>query len=394
MAQSRLAPIALMALASASGCAASRVGQAPPRVLTERPAPASPDISEMVYRHNRNAEQVTSVEAVPSVAISSRLRGGGSTTGKMVFERPHNFRFVVNRTGMSTGRMADIGSNDDEFWFWSGIDKDNSDVYVASYEAPTASGGYDLPFQPDWIVEALGLREIPPEEEHGIRTSAGPEPGTIAWTHHRTSLRGEPIQKVTILREDTGEIVEHRFYNAGSRIAAATARPSQVKPVATDVNPNLKVRIPQKIHLVLAALEPKQSPVVMDLNLSDLRINAEIAQARRDDLFAVPQIAGSEIVRLSEIDAPGRDTQALAPRRDSRTRQSLPAPPTGVRLGEPAPLKADDAYLKRSDPMPIDADDLGANANPEGMEGVVGTNLPRGSSPAPVARYARREVSP
>src|SRR3954470_10557112 len=116
-----LASIALVGAACAGlgGCAASRVGRTPQAGLNNvRPAANSPAVADLVERHNRNARLVSSLEAAPSVSAKSRLSGGGGGRGNMVFERDHNFRFVVEG-GIGSKHYADIGSNDDEFWFWA-----------------------------------------------------------------------------------------------------------------------------------------------------------------------------------------------------------------------------------------------------------------------------------
>lgn len=387
----RLASFALMAVATAGGCAASRVGQLPPPGPMAARAPESPAISEVVYRHNRNAALVQSVEAQPSVSLKSRISAG--TTASMVFERPHNFRFVVKKGSLSAATVADLGSNDDEFWFWAN-DKEDHNVYVARYDAPPNPGSSELAFQPEWIVEALGLREIPEDEQRQIRVADGPQPGTVSWTHGRTTLRGEPIRKVTILDARTGQVLQHHFYAPNAKKPVAVAQPIGMKAFATAEEPGRTVRMPQRIHLTLATSEPKGSPVEMDLVLNDLKINAPIAEERRrEGLFAVPEIAGSQVVRVDQ--APRRasgeadETQGTRP----RTRQSLPAPPagSGVELGPPAPIGADEAYLKRSDPLPLEPD-LGRDSE-EALGAVVGSPVPRAPE-APAARFARRGAVP
>ena len=378
----RLASFALIAAASASagGCAASRVGNMPaPGMMADR-APLAPSIADSVLRHNRNAELVQSVEATPTVALRSRM--SGSTSGKMVFERPHNFRFVVKRNSLSTGPLADLGSNDDEFWFWAS-DKEDRNVYVARYDAPPNPGGSSLAFQPDWIIEALGLREIPDEEVRQIKTSPGtPGSGNVIWTHTRTTLQGEPIKKITVL-DRNGQIVQHQFFMPGLATPVAIASPSGSMNVVLAEQPSRTVRMPEKIKLRILPADPKGAPLEMELALNDVKLNQPIDQARRDDLFSLPQIEGSTITRLNEPDP----RAALSPdARQPRTRQSLNTPPAGagVELGAPSPVGTDGAFFQKRDPMPIEAD-LAAGA-------VVGTPVPRPVEPAPLRSANRNDI--
>src|SRR5437868_551398 len=132
MSARRLASIVIAASAASVGCATGRIGHLNrPEVLAPA-AVATVPVADIVARHNRNAAKVTSLSAVPTVSVSastSRIAAmGGGASGMMTFERPHNFRFRVTR-GM--GRpVADIGSNDDEFWFWGDDDKNDSRIFV------------------------------------------------------------------------------------------------------------------------------------------------------------------------------------------------------------------------------------------------------------------------
>ncbi len=63
-------------------------------------------------------------------------------------ERPRNFKLeIVARSGRT---KADIGSNDEEFWFWVDNDKDKS-INWCRYE-DLESSAVPVTYQPDWII--------------------------------------------------------------------------------------------------------------------------------------------------------------------------------------------------------------------------------------------------
>ena len=389
----RLASSAVLLTAVSGGCAASRVGHySQPPALAERPQLDSPVVAETVARHNRNALQIESLSAAPIVSGKFGMRGAG-LRGNMVFERPQNFRFVVE-SGYAAKREADIGSNDDEFWFWAN-DKNDKNVYVCRYDsAITATGDKQLAFQPDWIVEALGLREIPEAEAKQIKVTAGPRPNTVTWTHRRVTAGGEAVKKVSIV-DRSGQIVEHQFFIPGMKGPIATASSTGTKEVPLADDPNRLARVPQKIHLRLAPEDPRATPIEMDLSLNDLKINAAIPQERRAALFVVPKIDGSAISRLGEPADPA-NRRASANRTRGEVRQSSPAPEagsgSGATLGAPSPVGTDDAFLRKSDPMPL-SPDLGRRGEDVEPQRLVG--VPRPQAPEnPAERMTRSEGAP
>ena len=79
--------------------------------------------------------------------------------------RPRNFKLeLISHMGQT---KADIGSNDEEFWFWVQNDDDRS-IYWCNYD-DLESSALAVTYQPDWIMEALGLKPITPEEAASIR---------------------------------------------------------------------------------------------------------------------------------------------------------------------------------------------------------------------------------
>ena len=89
---------------------------------------------------------------------------------------------------MST--IADIGSNDERFWFWFQNKKDKS-VYFCDY-ADLSSTSLAVTYQPDWIVEAMGLKPITPDEAAQIKMRPGPQPGTTVLTFPATRSGARP----------------------------------------------------------------------------------------------------------------------------------------------------------------------------------------------------------
>ena len=111
-----------------------------------------------------------------------------------------NFKLEVQAQGMP---KADIGSNAEEFWFWvANPEKDLKWIYWCNYRDLETS---DLPvtYQPDWIIEAMGLKPISPQEAATIKVGRGTDAGTTLLTFAATRNRGGPyVREMEVSNSD------------------------------------------------------------------------------------------------------------------------------------------------------------------------------------------------
>src|SRR5215472_10453311 len=108
----RLMLLAALATLSSSGCVLmnNRQPLPTPKPLAQRTI----DATVFVAEHNRNAEQIQSLKATPSIGIAGkRLRG--HSDAHLAMQRPRDFKLEMSTL---RGKQADIGSNDEKFWFW------------------------------------------------------------------------------------------------------------------------------------------------------------------------------------------------------------------------------------------------------------------------------------
>src|SRR5262249_48320872 len=144
--------------------------------------------------HNRNAERIQSLEAKPAITVAMTRRTPFHVDGRMALERPRNFKLELSHFGTT---KADIGSNSDEFWFWVSSEQDKS-IYWCNY-ADVESSALGVTYQPDWIIEALGLKPIPPEDAPRIQLEEGPYPTTTTLVFPTTRKQGESYSRVMIV---------------------------------------------------------------------------------------------------------------------------------------------------------------------------------------------------
>lgn len=368
----RPAILAATALIALTGCHAGTSGN----LAKAPPAPSREEIkvSQIIAQHNKNAAAIQSIQAKPGVALVGRT---GRFTGKLAMERPKDFRLsleVIRRP------QADVGSNDDGFWFWVKADNEKEDkIYVCDHDQVDASP-LAVTLQPDWIVEAMGFREFTAEEARTIGVKKDPtRPGSLVLTQFRKDAKGQALTKETVVDEATGEIREHRLW-AGAKaelLASATiskyltklvSRPGTRASADADdaASGQVTVKVPSRFRLSWVK-ENFELDIIMDA----ASINPQFDEATRLALFSEPKMAGvkrTDLARLGETPS-------------SRVYESIPQPRSGVRLGqpEPAPMGVEGAYRRTSDPVPLSADLRRSDAQPSGVAGVVRAPVPSGS---------------
>ena len=363
---------ALLALLAFTGCRAAGFnnGLNPPEPI--KPL-AQPEAAEFIERANANAAKVSSLESPSSVTLSMSGRVSHVVVhGDMALERPRNFRMVLGSATRSN--EADIGSNRDEFWFLSSREKEiNVCEYGEGGESPLAAA-----MQPDWIIEAMGLRAIPAEEAAEATVKAGANGRTVLTLRRRGPQPGETLIKETILDSATGLVKEHRLLSASRGggppilLATATIKSSQTLglPAGGD-GADESVTLPNCV--VLSWYQPQQQTrpnLQMEVKLTKLVLNPTFDEDRRASLFTEPE-APAGFARRNL-----RDNTPMAAEGPA-TRKSRPIPPSpsatrpgfaegnGVELGDPMPdLDATPASAPAPAPVPATPSPRPAQAKP------------------------------
>ncbi len=238
-------------------------GNRPPAELPEPPKPA-----QLVGYLNENAKRIEGLQAVAAMDCKEGMQSV-ALDGFLNASRPRNFRL----TGKVLGRPAvDVGSNDNEFWFWINEknERGQSPVYHCSY-ADLARGPVRLPFpfQPDMIMAALGIQEYDPNKPYQLRAS----PQYIELVEPTTSPQGQPMEKVTVfnrleVKAPHPQVVGHKLIDRQGKVVCQAV----VRSVA--VSPQTGAVVPQQV--ILSWPEQKMS---MNLTLNRPQVVAFDQQA-------------------------------------------------------------------------------------------------------------------
>jgi hypothetical protein len=256
----------LAAVTLLSGCNSTKMNLFRGREEVQAPATA-PDAAALVNYLNDNADRVQSVRCDSlDLQCSQGIRSIG-LRGRMVCQKPRNFRMSAEVFGKPE---MDIGSNDEEFWFW--IPRGLPYQIHCSHTALAEGKVQRMPFpvQPDWLVEAMGLARYGPADRYQVVAKAR----TVELIEKAKSPTGKAILKVTEFQRGRADLARgypqvtaHRILDAqtGQEICSA-----QIVQVRVDRSGAV---LPRKVVLYCPPEKLKLS-----MTLDDVTVNGQVGR--------------------------------------------------------------------------------------------------------------------
>ncbi|MFO0814874.1 MAG: hypothetical protein U0796_16765 [Gemmatales bacterium] len=242
--------------------------------------------SELVTHLNKYSAPVQSVESDKlDITVTQNGQPFG-LDGKLAFQKGRNFRMVASAIGSTE---ADLGSNDQEFWFYMKRN-DPPDLFFCSYnDLPSAQ--IKLPLQPDWIAEALCVQELNPAEYEMFQFKSGVE------LRKRITSNGEQLVKCILIANsgpNSGRVVMHRLVRANNQeIWRAEITEYQLQK---DVG---NYAIPYQVKITCP-----EHKVVVELKIKNCKVNQLQAGPQ---LFQRPQgYKAHDIARLQSTGIPNQ----------------------------------------------------------------------------------------
>ncbi len=187
----------------------------------------TPTAESLVQYLNNNAKLFPPGQALncTNVTIDVKAEAGqGGISARMQCQAPRNFLL----SGVALGNpMVDIGSNDKEFWFWS-KQFNPPYLYHCSYEDLARGVQVPFPFQPDMVLNALGLAPYDPAKQYTVQMTANNGHKFIELTEQARSPEGKPIQKVTVFHATTmrfpqPQVVAHILKDAQNKVICSAS---------------------------------------------------------------------------------------------------------------------------------------------------------------------------
>ncbi len=273
----RLTATLLVGLAPLAGGCNSWMHRGGGAVAENTPAnEPAPQVKQLVDYLNACSARVASVKSDGMYLDCKAGRESVGLIANMVCEKPRNFRL----RGVLAGQQAcDLGSNNEEFWYWIKQDEPPGLKYC-SYEA-MAKGTVRLPFpfQPEMVVAALGMGEYDPDpNKYELKVL----PKTLELCENSVSSQGQPVRKVTVFSravvdpaKGRPQVLEYALRDAqGKDICKATVERVVVERGAI---------VPQKVRISWPA---QKMELAMTLNTVSVNaVDAQLAERvfnRRD----------------------------------------------------------------------------------------------------------------
>lgn len=259
---------ATTALASSlTGCRSFQIGakkcELPPNVSD----------ADLISHLNRNIDQIGSWRCMAvNISPQSNFMIAPSLSANMAVERPRNFRLQASAGPMD---MVDLGSNSDRFWFWIRNNEDPGLFTARHDQLQFAQEQMPIPFEPDWLIDALG---VIPLDESEIQVDKHPtDPKRVFFRRQRTTPDGQPVQLVSMVDNCQGVILEHSLIDQQDNIIAVALMNEYSRDGKTGVV------LPHQVELTWP-----QAKMGLKLRMGAIEVNPP---AISEKLFALPQIA-------------------------------------------------------------------------------------------------------
>jgi hypothetical protein len=230
-----------------------------------------------------------------------RLRASGrdllvpvSLHGDLAAVQPRNFRLKVD--GKMAGKV-DLGSNDQQFWMY--LDDTKQPVYVFCAHQDFEHGRAKLPaglqFEPDWVLQALGMTPFPATNQYKVTPSERDRTYTLSWS--ATTPSGSAIHKEVIFAGDAADparnqsqVKRHVVKDAKGKVIASAEVKSAKTTTVTDPKTHQPAQVQYPTHVVLRWEEQKFE---LDLTLDQAQVNQFFPEDQSRLLFTRPNIRGT-----------------------------------------------------------------------------------------------------
>lgn len=205
-------------------------------------------------------------------------------------QKPRNFRLLGGT--FATSGEVDLGSNEREFWMYvKRMDSPNF-LYCSYEDFPKAAKRFPIPFETDWVMQALGMAEYPADVDY--TSSVNEQQRKYILSYRTTTSAGQPVRRVVAFNadHDSGRkpVVSKHFIVDDREQVLATAEILSAKAVKVGTS---YVQVPTEVVLEWPTRQFK-----MRLVMGGERVNENMGD-RAAALFTRPHIQGANPIDLA-----------------------------------------------------------------------------------------------
>ena len=236
--------------------------------------------TEIIAHINANADRLYSWRST-SASIRARAEGGLPVTlsANIAIARPRQFRLRASLLGANE---VDLGSNAERFWFWIRRSEQPYVITVGHKDLPRVRKQLSLPFEPDWLVEALGVSPLAAGE--WSVASSRPSQHRLTLVAERRSPRGGRVRRQLVVDTCLGVVSEQALYDESASLIARATLDDHRKDSETGIV------VPRRIEL-----EWPEAELSLVIRLKDIEVNPSPIPA---STWEVPRGLGSGPIDL------------------------------------------------------------------------------------------------
>ena len=271
----------------------------------EPPLSATSTSEEILARINENAYSEYSPEGLKSYRcddVRVRMQGiPAPMRASIVVEAPRNLRLRVANP-LSGGEAVDIGSNEQQFWFWA-KDSRPANVLVCSHDqiaAATQVTTLPLPFRPDWLMEVLGVAPIS-GTGYEVRRPDRKSPVLELVSVQRTPDQ-QPVRRFVKVNMTYGVVLEHRVESMKGQMIAKATLSRHFR------DPETRLILPRQISIDWPAADQQ---LALSLEFQNVNFNSP---AESMAMWKAPQMGGYPEFDIGEyaVTQLGRDGSGIS----------------------------------------------------------------------------------
>ena len=178
----------------------------------------------------------------------------------------------------------------------------------SDFEAGKAKIPGGIPFEPDWVMQALGMSVLPPNNQYAVKTDDRQRTYTLSWP--TTLPNGTSVVKEMVFDGDaaTGtrpQVKKHLVRDTRGKLicSAEIKRAATVQLPQTDPRTNLPLAVQ---HPTLMVLRWEEQKFEMELELKTGKVNDVLTDEQTRRLFTRPTIPGANPINLAGGEFPIR----------------------------------------------------------------------------------------